>query len=135
VRAVVALVRALAVGRLADRDPARDPTTETLAALLDRVVVDGEAARIEEKDVLDVLGLPSEGVTVGAAWRRLLEAEPPESGDGRWVEPLETILERGPLARRMLAAAGDEPDPVALGRMAAALCDCLQANASFGGLG
>ena len=132
VRAIVALVRALATGRLADRDVAADPDTETLATLLDRTMHEGDQVRIEERAVLDVLRLPKSGVTVGEAWRCLLDAEPPETGDGRWVGPLETILTGGPLARRMLAAVGEAPGSRELRALAERLCDCLAANQPLG---
>jgi hypothetical protein len=75
--------------------------------------------------------LPRSGIGVGEAWRRLLDAEPPETGDGSWTGPLETILGRGPLARRMLAAAGEVPGRTELRRLSERLCDCLAANEPF----
>jgi len=128
VRTVGALVQALSIGGLADRDLEADPDTETLARLLDRTTELGERARIEEAEVLRVLGLPGDGVSVAEAWLRLLEREPPPTGDGTWIGPIETILAGGPLARRMLAAVGDEPGRKDLERLATRLCDCLSAN-------
>ncbi|MBK8097488.1 MAG: hypothetical protein IPK26_10290 [Planctomycetes bacterium] len=47
--------------------------------------------------------------------------------------PLAVILDRGPLARRMLAAVGERPDRAALAGLSAQLADCLVAGAVFGG--
>ena len=46
--------------------------------------------------------------------------------------PLHTLLERGPLARRLLAAVGAAPDREALLRAQAQLADCLRQGSVFG---
>jgi hypothetical protein len=129
--AVVSAVRSLAVGRLADRDITADPSTGSLARLLDAAIVEGERAVVEEPGLLWALGGLEPGVRLGALWARLLDADPPEDATGEHTRALETILREGPLARRLLAATGAEPERSALRRAAERLAGCLDANESF----
>ncbi len=104
VAAIAAVVRALA---LDDPPPASmaPPPTESLAEALDRTIRDGEAAVLDDPDYLRLLGLAAHRATAGDIWRHLVDAHVREMpGVEEWLEPLELILERGPLARRILAA-------------------------------
>jgi hypothetical protein len=47
------------------------------------------------------------------------------------VGPMTTILECGPLSRRILTAVGNSPDRAALRTVYGALCECLARNALF----
>ena len=131
VAAVVSLVRSLAVGRLSERHLAADPATEPLARLLDDATLRGERATVEEPGLLAALGVRKDRVALGALWNRLLDADPPDDPDREWTAPLESILRRGPLARRLLDAAGPAPERADLRRLAAALARCLEANETF----
>lgn len=131
--AVTTLVRNLAVGRLANRDLRADPTTDELADLFDRVVVEAERAVIDHPAVLAALGLPDTPVTAREVWFRLLEATPPTDADldAPASAALHVILARGPLARRMLAVTGESPDRPALARLAASLAEHLRVGRPF----
>ena len=131
VAAVAGLVQSLTVGRLANRELSADPSTETLAELLDRAIVLGERATVTEPTILGVLGIPGDSVSLGDVWARLLDADPPADPAGEWTEALETIQREGPLARRMLAVAGAEAARSDLRRLAEALCGCLTENRSL----
>jgi glutamate---cysteine ligase / carboxylate-amine ligase len=133
VAAVVSLVRSLAIGRLSERDLGADPSTESLARLLDRAVEDGERAVAEERGLLRTLGIRKDRVALGELWARLLDADPPDDPAREWTAPLETILRRGPLARRLLEAAGLQPERSDLRRLATELGRCLRANETFAG--
>src|SRR5690606_13727231 len=106
VAAVVSLVRALAEGPLSGRNARRDPETERLAAMLEETTVLGERATIADADYLRALGAPARDTTAGDLWRRLLDDHPPADPAGEWAAALEVMLEWGPLARRLLDAAG-----------------------------
>ena len=131
VAAVTAVVRALAVGSLSHRDPGADPGTAELADLLNRAIVDADRARVEHPGLLRALGRPPAPVSLGELWEDLLDRHPPDDPAGEWVGALETILRHGPLARRMVAAVGDEPTPGDLRTLAASLCACLDADELF----
>lgn len=135
VGAVVSLVRALTEGRLAQRDVAADPSTEALARVLDRAIYHGERAVTDDRSLLTALGVRKEAVALGELWARLLDAFPPDDPDREWTAHLQTILDRGPLARRMLAAAGADPGRPDLRRVADGLCRCVVENASFSSAG
>jgi len=132
VAAVASLIRSLTIGRLSDRDLQADPTTETLAGLLDRAIALGECAEVTEPSILGVLGIRDDSITVGRLWAHLLDADPVDDPTGEWTEALDTILREGPLARRMLALAGPEPDRSRLRRVAERLCSCLAENRPLG---
>jgi gamma-glutamyl:cysteine ligase YbdK (ATP-grasp superfamily) len=131
VAAVVSIVRSLAVGRLSDRHLSADPSTESLARLLNQAVLSGERAVVQETDLLAALGVRKNRAPLGELWARLLDADPPNDPAGEWTATLEMILRRGPLARRLLDAAGPSPERGDLRRVATELGRCLQANEAF----
>jgi gamma-glutamyl:cysteine ligase YbdK (ATP-grasp superfamily) len=131
VAAVVELVRALTNGRLAERAIDADPATEVLARVLERAITDGERAVVEERELLRLLGVRKERLPLGELWARLLDAHPPDDPEREWTGALQTILDHGPLARRMLAVAGPAPGRAALRRVAEAMCRSLADNESL----
>ncbi len=139
VAAVTEVVRALAVGPLAERDVSLDPDHDRLAELLGRCIVDADLARIDDRDYLSVLELGTEPLTAGDAWRTLVDRFPPSDGSGDWSESLGTLLDRGPLARRMveavderaLAGSGGSRASVELRALYRDLSACLDANEPF----
>lgn len=132
VAAVTALVRALTEGPLAARDLAADPSTDVLADLLDATVEHADRATVSDPDLLRILGLGGAPRSAGDVWRALLDAHPPAEVDPLWSAPLEAILRDGPLARRMVARAGETPTAAELVDLARALCDAQDANEPFG---
>jgi hypothetical protein len=48
-----------------------------------------------------------------------------------WQRYLSFVLERGPLARRLVSAAGADPSRDRLGRVYGSLCECLERGALF----
>ncbi|MCG6957629.1 MAG: glutamate--cysteine ligase [Gemmatimonadetes bacterium] len=133
VAAVAEVVKALAMGSLSERDPRHDPSTEALAAILERTTVDADEAVIEEPSVLRVLGLDADRMRARDVWRALLDRHAPHDPHQEWTPALETILASGPLARRVLEAAGESPERGRLGAVYGALCDCLAQNTPFAG--
>ncbi len=133
VGAIVSLVQALTIGRLAERDIYADPSTEALARVLDRAIHHGERAVTDDRQWLSVLGVRKDSVQLGDLWARLLDTFPPDDPATEWTAALQTILDRGTLARRMLGAAGPDPDRDDLRRVADALCRCVTEDAPLGG--
>jgi len=131
VAAIVELVRALTTGRLAERDLRKDPGTDVLARIFDRAVVDGERAVVDDRELLRILGVRKDSLPLGELWARMLDAHPPDDPEREWTAALQTILDSGPLARRMLAAAGPRPGQNELRRVAETLCDCVAGNVPF----
>ncbi len=133
VAAITSLVQALAVGALAERDAVADPSTEELAAVLEGTMTLGERAEVRAPGLLRTLGLADEPTAAGRVWSALLDRFPPDDPDREWTRALEAILERGPLARRLLRAAGEEPDRERLRGVYLGLCESLEADRTFGG--
>jgi len=131
VAALTEVVRALAVGPLAERDAGRDPPTDALAELLEATITEGERAEVALPGFLRVLGLGTTPRSAGDVWRALLDRFPPADPRGEWSGALESILHRGPLARRLVAALGDTPDRAALADVFGRLCLCLERNEPF----
>ena len=107
--------------------------TAALAAILQGCIRDADAAVIADGTYLRLLGFPGERCTAGELWRhligRMLAGDPQQ--ERYWGAPLNTILEHGPLARRLLRAAGAEPSREHLASVYGRLCDCLQAGQPF----
>lgn len=132
---VVAVLRELAAERWCSPDALAALPTEELAALLWRVAQRGERATIDHAGLLRALGLPAVPLAAGALWRRLADRLLPDvrGFDAVLAAPLDTILERGPLARRLLDVFGEAPSRDDLLRMCRQLADCLAGGASFVG--
>jgi len=133
VAAVSSAVRALATGPLAERDVRADPDTESLATLLEATTEHADRAEVAHPGLLAALGMPGEPRPAGAVWRGLLDRFPPEDPEGEWTGALETILRRGPLGRRLVAAAGASPGPALLHEVWGHLCACLAEDRPFEG--
>ncbi len=103
-------------------------STESLAALLRRVVVDAEQTEIEDQPFLAHFGMTQSTCTAGELWRHLIEAVGPPPPFG---QPLETIIQRGPLARRILKRLGGEADK-RLEVVYRELCECLAEGRMLG---
>lgn len=132
---VVAVLRALCVERWCDLATlAALPTTE-LADVLWQVAREGDQAVVAHAGLLGALGLPPAPLAALELWRRLADRTLPDVAglDPLLDPPLCTILGRGPLARRLLAAVGTRPDGEALRTLCAQLADCLRAGVPFGG--
>ena len=146
-----ATVRALVDERWADWEEQKRWPTERLAALLRAVVRDGERTLLGEHAYLEVFGVRGDRDRhAGEVWQHLAESllfgtaqcTPGAAGasgaaaeagalGSEWRRPLEIILERGPLARRILEAVGARPDRERLSSVYRRLCDCLDAGTLF----
>ena len=120
----------------ADRDHLVDQqemTTAALASILQACIKDADRAQIDNAAYLRLLGYPGERCTAGALWRhvigRMMEDDAQHAQ--HWNEPLQTILEHGPLARRILRAVGDDFSRERLQTVYRELCRCLQEGRMF----
>jgi hypothetical protein len=104
---------------------------EPLAALLRRCIVDGERTVIEDRGYLAAFGFPGERADAAGLWRHLASAVEGAWPEVWWREPVATILDRGPLARRILRALGGDFRRERLVEVYRRLCDCLDGNRLF----
>ncbi len=102
--------------------PARPVAVEPLASIFLTTIRSGDEALIYDDEYLKLFDYPGEECTVGELWRHLLTALPEVSNEeSPWREPLETILNEGPLARRIVDALPDND----LEAVYEELCRCL----------
>jgi len=126
---------------IADGIPARLNAlpTRNLVDILDDTIREGERARIGAPEFLALLDLPgigssrAAGPSAGEIWRALIDDVGTAEGDplAEWRGSLEVITERGPLARRILEAAGTEPARDRLFRVYRGLAEALTRGRSF----
>lgn len=108
--------------------------THALATIFRNCIRDGERAVIDDDEYLGQLGLDAGPIRAGDAWAELIDGLA-VSGKlaAAWEAPLRTILDRGPLARRIAAALGDEPSNLRLRAVYRELAHCLQHDTMFEG--
>ena len=101
--------------------------TGPLADLFLAAIKDADATIIDNQAFLKTVGLAGRGPqTARHIWRHLLESCLTDGDiDAETVKPVETILEKGCLARRILKALGKDARREKLHRVYADLCDCL----------
>lgn len=131
-RLVAATVEALDSGVCLPRSNLRALDTRMLASVLDRTIIAAEEAWIEEAPLLEAFG-QSSPCTAQTLWRRFYEAHIEQS----WTSgtplkrAMETILQHGSLARRIVRAVGDNPDRRAIEGVYRRLAECLRHGRLF----
>ena len=130
---VVAVVRALTEERFGSLEDQTAWPEDDLVPVLTACIEDGDEARIEDESYLRALGWVRPGsARAGDLWRHLTETTlAPGPGYEAFREPLEVIAAEGCLARRLLRAAGPEPDHDDLVRVYSRLAEGLGTGALF----
>ncbi len=138
--AVVGAVRALVEERWASYEEQCAWAPEPLYAMLMAASRDADEAVIEDEGFLRLWGVREKKIWAGALWGKLVEevVEP-----GEHDEALGVMVERGPLARRMLRGLGVEntsasPPPLPRERLREVygeLCECLAEGRMYLGPG
>jgi gamma-glutamyl:cysteine ligase YbdK (ATP-grasp superfamily) len=107
--------------------------TARLAEVLQSCTRAGEEARVRYAPLLRVFGMAGDECSAAALWQRIADALEASGAPHAqlWWAPLQRILSRGTLARRLLAAAGAAPGREALGDVYRRLCDCLHEGRAF----
>ena len=107
--------------------------TGPLADLFLAAIKDADATIIDNQAFLKTVGLAGRGpLTARHIWRHLLESCLTDGDiDAETVKPVETILEKGCLARRILKALGKDARREKLHRVYADLCDCLASGRMY----
>lgn len=104
--------------------------TDALVKILHACIRDAEQAVIGDGEYLRLLGFPDRRSQAGELWRHLIETTALDRSE-QWGEALRVMLEQGPLARRILRAAGPSCSKARLHEIYQVLCDCLQAGRMF----
>ena len=128
--AVASVVRRLVEERWSPSGAQRGLRSASLVALAQRAIELGPQAAIEEDGFAELFGSTRERApTLGALWRELLE--PSWDGPAELEQPARTILSRGTLAERVLAALGESFGRQELRSVYAELADCCEADRTF----
>lgn len=102
--------------------------TALLRAVFDRVSVDADQAVINDEEYLELMTMDSEGPKYAwEVWTELMDLAEVPMTDPLFA-PIQTILDQGPLARRISTVLGVEKGPIkpeAMREIAGELCDCL----------
>lgn len=132
--ATTALVRACYEGEWSAAVAGSTLSAATLRELLVACARDADQASITDRQYLESFGFPATRASAGELWSHLLERtvyrDPQVSAELR--EPLALIERIGPLARRILHAAGQSPSIERLRDVYHELCECLAGNQLYG---
>lgn len=126
--AVVAVLKALVDERWTSLARQQAVAVEPLASILLTSIRNADEAVIYDREYLELFGFPGESCTVGELWGYLFELLFELSGlSSPWREPLQVILDEGPLARRIVNVLETDELPDVYGE----LCRCLQQGEMF----
>jgi glutamate---cysteine ligase / carboxylate-amine ligase len=133
--ATIAVVESLYAERWSSLAEQRSIEVEPLERLLLAAIRDGDEAIVDDRQYLAALGIDEARLRAADVWRALVEAtrDAAEADDRWWRSPIDLILARGPLARRILRACGADAPRGRLHDVYAELCDCLQQGRMFEG--
>ncbi len=134
-QATIAVLQALVAEKWTDTLVQRAVSVERLHAILLDTIRQGEQAVVTDADYLKLFGVNSEASTVADIWRHLVIATPPQT-DELTSSALDTILEHGPLGRRILNRlhnASEQHHAAQLKRVYRELTECLANGVSFNG--
>lgn len=125
--ATIAVIR-----RLYDQGPGalqlqQQIDTGSLASIFLACIRDADQASIDHARYLELMEFPGRRCSAHELWHHLIGGTLQAGSDDAafWREPLQTILERGPLARRILQAVDRDESLPHLQNIYRQLCDCL----------
>lgn len=106
--------------------------TAALAGILQACIRDAEQAVVDDARYLQLLGFPGERCDAGELWRHLIgRIAPGGDMEGQCTTAWQTMLDQGPLARRILRAVAGDFSRERLRAVYAALGDCVQEGRMF----
>ncbi|MGW8187431.1 MAG: glutamate-cysteine ligase family protein, partial [Desulfobacterales bacterium] len=130
---MTAVLKKLCAERWAPLEKIKNIDTDPLADFFLAVIKDADATTIDNQEFLETVGLSGRGPqTARQIWCHLLVSCLDDGDiDSETAKPVETILEKGCLARRILKAVGKDERPEKLHQVYADLCDCLADGRMF----
>jgi carboxylate-amine ligase len=129
---ITSVLRAVVEGRLGDLPALRKWQVEPLHAILLDVIRDADQAVITDSAYLRAWGISGDKVTAGEVWSHLVQQTIAKEPSYPTFKPrLDTLLTKGPLARRLLKAVGEDTSRRQITDVYRQLSDCLFANTPF----
>lgn len=131
--AVVAVVRSLAEEAWSSTASQLAVPQDELVSLLRQTIETGPAVTVDSEGYLRALGIQSSSITAGDAWKHLIHDRLGKTNGihDQWAEPLNAILNEGPLASRLIDATHGLDSRFALRSAYSLLADSLAANELF----
>ncbi len=130
-RVVVDVLKRLVAESWTPTDEQQSIEIEPLEAVFLDAIVRGDQAVIRDRQLLAQFGIAGEEeLSLNELWQ-YLASHPEDEGlrhGGEAYAPLQTILNEGPLARRLSEHLGPTPTSTSLHRVYGELCDCLRAG-------
>ena len=133
--ALTSVLKALVKGQWGSWQEQAAWPVKRLVSVLDRTIRSGEAAIIEDSAYLRAFGYPGKQAKAADVWKYLI-AETVVTGattEKNLMEPLQLILDKGTLSRRILKSVGEKPSHARLHKVYGKLCDCLAEGRLFYG--
>lgn len=131
---VSAVVRALVEARFVPLAELKSLATAPLAATFVATVKDAEQTVVDHVPLLRALGWEGPPVAAGELWESLVAKVWPEGAvPQRFRDPIATILQRGPLSRRIRERLGPAPDRERIDDVWHELAACLVEDRPFAG--
>ncbi len=131
VQAEICVLQALVAEQFAPLPQQQAVDTRELHRLLLATAQAGDQVVLDSPEYLAIWGL-KQPLTAGELWQYLLEATAtPRKLEPATAEALQTIVDEGPLARRIVRALGTNPDRRHLHEVYGRLCDCLAQGQMF----
>ncbi len=111
-------------------------STDALVSILRDCIRHAEQTVITDREYLELMGFPAPRCEARELWQHLIAAMKPKQTTQPqiWQEALTTLLEQGPLARRILQAVNRDFSPARLEAVYRELCDCLEDGRMFSGI-
>ena len=131
--AAIAVIKALYSAETCALEDQQAIPTESLHALLLATIRDADQAVIADARYLALLGIDRPRCAASEAWHALLDKVTDEAGghDVWWRAPIDVMLRRGPLARRILRSLDGDPSRERISVVYRALCECLEQGRLF----
>ncbi len=130
VQAVVGVVKALVAERWQPIEYLNHTDTQMLADLLLQVIRTGQDTPLQDQQYLSCFGI-STPCTAGELWKHLLTETSATDDEQELVQALQTILEEGNLANRMVNALGASPTHETILQVYHQLATCLHTGILF----
>jgi gamma-glutamyl:cysteine ligase YbdK (ATP-grasp superfamily) len=130
---VIETIKALVNEKFASYDAQVKWRRSGLATILDQTAERGQRVEIDNQEYLQLFGYHGGTITAGGLWKHILERMI-KSGNGsleKWKPEIDVILKQGPLAQRIVEAAGANPSKQDIISIYKRLCDCLSQNKMF----
>lgn len=130
---VTELIKALVANKFIELEAQMKWRTDPLALLLDRTTTSGHRAIIDNPEYLGVFGYPEQQATAGELWSYLLEwvCQHGHPALLQWKPQLDIIIQRGPLATRILESVGQDASHERIVSTYKKLASCLSHNKMF----